>query len=949
MNRLRFFIVIFSFIYSIEQVFAYEYTDENGTTWTYKIIFNEACLEDTNKPCVSGIIPKDLRIPSSIKNGSEEYVISAIGRGAFCELSMIESITIPCSVTSIEDRAFCGCSGLTSISIPNSVTSIGGSAFSGCSGLTSITIPNGASVGDKAFYGCSSLKDVTIPDGTMRIEEYTFADCPNLGTVVIPESVWYINNFAFEGSHIKKLVLEDGDTPLRCGFSRSWYYYKNGEKIWGYDGLFSNDAATVDTVYLGRTFWAGTSGSNTYVYPFTSCKSLKCVEISEIMTTISDKTFSDCTNLSSIHFFSKTPIAYHSSVFSGIASDYMIYVPYGTVESYKDMNSWLHDGHIISRLGVGDTLTTYLDMSNKKLKTKIRITGSDPLIAEIGDGDESAIEIGFTDELELPLYAIGVENHIFNIKGLGRFACMNSQVSSLIMPEGYEYINDNAFEDCRILKNVTIPKSVIRIGNAFKGCINVDTVRVFWRHPDKISVGLDNFDGISSNGVLCVPAGTKELYSVHELWGKFPNIIENSPIFTRDVTTKTGRTVKLPVCLRNENEIFGVQFKISLPMGVRISEDFSGLTTSTTERSQGWTIMGHKDPDADNSYLFVAFSMDGSSLSGNEGAIMNVPLNVDSDMKTGDYPVNIENVQMTTLSFETLAPSDATSDMAIRNYALGDINDDGYIDVADLTAAVKFILGNASSNLLFKAADVDESGIVEINDYSAVVNMVLAQEDGPQFMGTKRLYTNINQSLCTFTSDTTFVKHNGEGEALISLLEDSNIYTGLQFDLSLPEGLDFASDGVSAISKKHDVILTKKSNGDYRVVCTSDNNSVLCGDSTILRLRLKNVGAMTGIHEMTMYNVVLSDTNAVRHEAEAQVLHIMVGDEVTGLPEIEGDLDISVEQGTLTLKAHCRQTVTIVTMSGLVIDTFEMNDGETKTLKIGTGIFVVNDKKIINI
>ena len=47
-------------------------------------------------------------------------------------------MTIPNSVTTIDDKAFDGCSGLTSVSIPNSVTNIGSYAFRDCSGLVGL-------------------------------------------------------------------------------------------------------------------------------------------------------------------------------------------------------------------------------------------------------------------------------------------------------------------------------------------------------------------------------------------------------------------------------------------------------------------------------------------------------------------------------------------------------------------------------------------------------------------------------------------------------------------------------------------------------------------------------------------------------------------------------------------------------------------------------------------
>lgn len=98
----------------------------------------------------------------------------------------IESVTIPNSITLIEERAFDGCNSLSSVHIndldswfridihsnplaaakhlylnneeikdliiPNSVTSIGRNAFWGCIGLTSVSIPNSVtSIGERAF------------------------------------------------------------------------------------------------------------------------------------------------------------------------------------------------------------------------------------------------------------------------------------------------------------------------------------------------------------------------------------------------------------------------------------------------------------------------------------------------------------------------------------------------------------------------------------------------------------------------------------------------------------------------------------------------------------------------------------------------------------------------------------------------------------------------------
>ena len=125
--------------------------------------------------------------------------VTTLGAGAFAGCSNLASVTLPDSLTIINDGnydngAFAFCSGLTSITIPNSVTSIGSYAFYSCTSLTSVTIGNSVTtIGSYAFDGCSALTSVTIGNSVTTIGSYAFYGCTSLTSITItsvPAAAW---------------------------------------------------------------------------------------------------------------------------------------------------------------------------------------------------------------------------------------------------------------------------------------------------------------------------------------------------------------------------------------------------------------------------------------------------------------------------------------------------------------------------------------------------------------------------------------------------------------------------------------------------------------------------------------------------------------------------------------------------------------------------------------
>ena len=148
----------------------------------------------------------DVTIPSRYQGKP----VTTIGHAAFFN-SAVTSVTIPDSVTSIDDNAFGFCSQLTNISIPNSVTYIGFSAFAHCTSLKSITLPSSlSSISEALFSGCSQLTTIHIPDSVPSIQSYAFYHCRNLETIRIPVSVTLIETDAFAGCPSSMTVTYSG-------------------------------------------------------------------------------------------------------------------------------------------------------------------------------------------------------------------------------------------------------------------------------------------------------------------------------------------------------------------------------------------------------------------------------------------------------------------------------------------------------------------------------------------------------------------------------------------------------------------------------------------------------------------------------------------------------------------------------------------------------------------
>ena len=140
--------------------------------------------------------------------------------------STIKTVTIPDSVTLIQDNPFLSCESLEEIRISpdNPLFEVkDGVLFSRedhrliccpcCLSITEYTVPQGTEIiGNCAFRRCEGLTSVSLPDGLKKIGDGAFERCSGLKTLDIPDSVTEIGFCPFEGckviSHISVIFVQ---------------------------------------------------------------------------------------------------------------------------------------------------------------------------------------------------------------------------------------------------------------------------------------------------------------------------------------------------------------------------------------------------------------------------------------------------------------------------------------------------------------------------------------------------------------------------------------------------------------------------------------------------------------------------------------------------------------------------------------------------------------------
>ena len=160
-------------------------------------------------------------------------------------------------------------------------------------------------------------------------------------------------------------------------------------------------------------------------------------------------------------------------------------------------------------------------------------------------------------------------------------------------------------------------------------------------------------------------------------------------------TIAPGETMTVPVELQNPDDSYiMLEFWMQLPEGVSIDADVDGflLVTKNSERlTQNHPL--EIEAKGNNSYKVLIYSTRNAAIKGNSGAIFTMQLTAAADAAVGSYEGRFFSQVFSNADKQEYDPAESTFSVTIGKKALrGDVNEDGKVDIADVTEVVNIIL-----------------------------------------------------------------------------------------------------------------------------------------------------------------------------------------------------------------------------------------------------------------
>ncbi len=414
-----------------------------------------------------------------------------------------------------------------------------------------------------------------------------------------------------------------------------------------------------------------------------------------------------------------------------------------------------------------------------------------------------------------------------------------------------------------------------------------------------------------------------------------PIVSEDNALVLEDVTTAPGSQFVLPINMVNIDEVTALQFDLYLPSGVTIAEEEGELLIDLADRT---TYRKHSlafRQQADGAMRITCSSNNNATFTGNEGAIINVTLNVSSTIEEKEYVIAAKNIEISTKGGTAYNPADAKAKLSISSYLLGDADQSGKVSINDAVCIVNYILGFPNQTFLEAAADVDQNGHISINDKVVLINDYILGSDASS---AKRYALSRGDASTGYLYIDNLNMQAGETRQIeVKMQTDRTDIKALQCDIVLPRGLEFVyeeedgeryyADKGGRAARSHSVVSSIQGDGSLRVVESNDNNdSFKDNDLPVFTFTIRAVSNMAeGSYSIMLSNVELSYGQSINPDDRETVLII-------------GNNSISTDINAVDLR---NTSYDVYNMNGQLIRKGSDNSN------LPRGIYIVNGKKVV--
>ncbi len=457
---------------------------------------------------------------------------------------------------------------VTDLIVPKSVKKIPTKAFVRCRSITSVRFEEGteiSEIGKEAFLGCSNIKYVEIPSTLQKIGDRAFAGIPDLEEVVLQDSdtpleftasgnpdyrTPFMNSLSIKKIHLGRKTTSSPEWGTLFGQDEYEFYPPVVKKV-PISILIIGDSFnefTLDGLYgMGNVYGLGVSDLKT----LTIGKNVQSLKY----------TAESAMQVSTIYSRNATPPQLTGAFANKVYMSAVLYVPRGSLSAYQSAEGWKNfwniseydyddiipsaqsytltyvvDGEVYKTYEVeqgttitpeatpsknGYTFSGWSEIPATMPAKDVTVTGTF-IPNNVDDVDVASVEIDriyyrltakghvaeviagaqkYSGNVKIPatvkyngitysvtsigmnafwgckeLTSITLPNSIITI---GDYAFIDAGLTSLTIPSSVQYIKQYAFQGCDGLTNVTIPGSVTSIGEyAFAGCNNLSTVTI---------------------------------------------------------------------------------------------------------------------------------------------------------------------------------------------------------------------------------------------------------------------------------------------------------------------------------------------------------------------------------------------------------------------------------------------------------------------------------------